>query len=63
MIDSLSYKCYTLKMNMCKTALQMYINHIRKVCDDCTMEDVHKMLILGILLLINEQFVKGYAGK
>lgn len=39
-------------MHIVKTALRMYINHMRKVCDNCTMEDVRTMAILGILLLI-----------
>jgi hypothetical protein len=39
-------------MRIVKGLYKMYINHMRRVCDNCTMEDIRNMAILGILLLI-----------
>jgi hypothetical protein len=35
-----------------KGLYKMYVNHMRNVLNDCTMEDARNMAILGILLLI-----------
>jgi hypothetical protein len=39
-------------MRVFEITLRMYINHMRKVFDNCTMEDLRTMAIIGILLLI-----------
>lgn len=39
-------------MRIVKGFYKMYVNHMRKVLNNCTMEDARNMAILGILLLI-----------
>lgn len=39
-------------MRILKGFYKMYINHMRNVLNNCTMEEARKMAVLSILLLI-----------
>jgi hypothetical protein len=45
-------KCYTSDSHIGRSALKIYINHMRGVIKNCTMKDARNMAIEGIMLAI-----------
>jgi hypothetical protein len=43
---------YNINRRIVRSALKLYVNHLRKITDNGTMEDARNMAILGTILLI-----------